>query len=66
MNGSAIREPHGHCLDELQQEIRMLESRLRIMGLDGDCAYERALSQVYDALLMQKRQQLEAMRVAGF
>lgn len=66
MSRSAISEPQRHCLDELQQEIRMLEKRLRTMGLDGDCAYERALSQVYDALLLQKRQQLEAMRGAGF
>lgn len=49
----------------LTEEIAMLESRLAIMGLDGDCAYERALSQVYHSLLTQRRSQLAALRTSS-
>ncbi|WP_125181843.1 hypothetical protein [Thiohalobacter thiocyanaticus] len=56
---------HPSCPREIRQEIAQLERRLRTMGLDGDCAYERALSQAYDALLLQKRRQLAALREAG-
>ncbi|MAT65402.1 MAG: hypothetical protein CMN57_07130 [Gammaproteobacteria bacterium] len=57
---------HRPCPQELRLEIAQLERRLRTMGLDGDCAYERALSQAYDALLVQKRRELAAIRESGF
>jgi len=48
-------------VDEIAEEIAMLEARLHSVGLDGDCAYERALSKVYDALLVQRRRQLASL-----
>lgn len=65
MTTIAYAAPHGPCPQEIRWEIAQLERRLRTMGLDGDCAYERALSQAYDALLLQKRRQLAALREAG-
>ena len=46
---------------DLAEEIKLLENRLETMGLDGDCAYERALSKVYDSLLIQRRRQLASL-----
>mgnify|MGYP005845361007 CR=1 FL=1 len=66
MKAVATAQSHPVCPQEIRQEITQLERRLRSMGLDGDCAYERALSQAYDALLIQKRRQLAALREAGF
>lgn len=56
---------HRPCPQALRLEIAQLERRLRTVGLDGDCAYERALSQAYDALLLQKRRELAAIRESG-
>ena len=51
--------------DALRSEIDLLEARLVSMGLDGDCAYERAMSRVYDRLLKERKRQLAAIRAAG-
>ena len=32
---------------QLREEITLLERRIRLMGEDGDCAYERAMSTLY-------------------
>ena len=45
----------------LQEEIAVLERRLDAMGLDGDCAYERAISKVYINLVASRKQQLAAL-----
>lgn len=45
----------------LQEEIAVLERRLDDMGLDGDCAYERAISKVYINLVASRKQQLAAL-----
>ena len=37
--------------EQLAELTDYLERRLRIMGADGDCAYERALTTVYHQLL---------------
>lgn len=37
----------------LHQTIAHIESRLAIIGDDGDCAYERALANSYHELLVQ-------------
>ena len=58
--------PHHRSMASLLEEIRALESRLAAVGLDGDCAYERALSQIYDRLLRERRDQLAAIRCAGY
>ena len=43
---------------QLMEEIRLLERRLRLMGGDGDCAYERAISTLYQSMVAERRQQL--------
>lgn len=48
-------------LVSLQEEIAVLERRLDDMGLDGDCAYERAISKVYINLLASRKQQVAAL-----
>ena len=45
-------------LVSLQEEIAILERRLDDMGMDGDCAYERAISRVYIDLLANRKQQV--------
>jgi len=47
--------------DYLRQEIAFFEMRLREMGDEGDCAYERALTRVYRLLLQQRRDQLATL-----
>jgi hypothetical protein len=51
---------HGAC--ELRQEIALLEARLRSMGGDGDCAYERAMSLLYVAMVEERRRRLESLQ----
>lgn len=48
--------------DYLHQQIAFFEMRLREMGHEGDCAYERALSRVYHLLLHQRRDQLASLK----
>ncbi len=52
---------HADKASDLAEEIKLLEARLHTVGLDGDCAYERALSKVYDSLLIQRRRQLASL-----
>ncbi len=42
---------HGGDGHRRSEEIAYLEARLRAMGEEGDCAYERALSRRYSELL---------------
>lgn len=50
----------------LEEEIVTLERRIREMGVDGDCAYERAMSKVYIGLVEKRKLQLaELLQVAG-
>jgi hypothetical protein len=49
----------------LLEEIRNLEGRLCSMGEDGDCAYERAISRLYGALLKKRKEELAALRANG-
>ena len=53
--------PSGRTVDYLRQEIAFFESRLLEMGESGDCAYERALSNVFRALLAERRTQLASL-----
>lgn len=48
----------------LEEEIATLQRRLDDMGLDGDCAYERAISRLYHAMVEQRRAQLATLRFA--
>lgn len=56
-----ITTQHGHQDPALQLFERQLQ---RYLG-EGDCAYERALSQLYRQLFEQRRSQLDALRRAG-
>jgi hypothetical protein len=47
---------------KLLEEIATLESRLEDMGIDGDCAYERAMSRVYTDMVQDRKRQLAALR----
>lgn len=56
--------PAGHeHHSRLMQEIAFLEARLCQLddGSEGDCAYERALSRTYTALLGLRRQELATL-----
>ncbi len=50
------RHPHDEI--RLSEEIAYLEGRLRAMGEEGDCAYERAMSRHYSELLNSRRREL--------
>ena len=45
----------------LREEIETLEQRLHIMGEDGDCAYERAMSKLYRGMVEARKQQLNRL-----
>jgi hypothetical protein len=47
---------------QLLEEIATLERRLDDMGLDGDCAYERAISRLYTGMVEDRKQQLAVLR----
>lgn len=59
---SSHRGAIGAQLAQLQEEITILERRLEDMGMDGDCAYERAMSKVYTNLVAARKKQLNALR----
>ncbi len=46
---------------KLLEEIAALENRLEDMGIDGDCAYERAMSRVYTDMVEDRKRQLAAL-----
>lgn len=48
----------------LQDEIATLEYRLAEMGMDGDCAYERAMSRLYARMVDDLKRRLAAVRGA--
>jgi hypothetical protein len=48
----------------LREEIAYCEARLRQMGHLGDCAYEKAMTRFYEALVEEKRQALDDLRAA--
>ena len=50
---------------ELLEEIATLESRLHEMGMDGDCAYERAMSKLYLSMVEERKQQLADLRASS-
>ncbi|MGD2075972.1 MAG: hypothetical protein PVI91_10390 [Gammaproteobacteria bacterium] len=57
------RPQAGSCrVAELLAEIALLEARIRAMGQDGDCAYERAMSRLYSAMVGERRRRLEQMQ----
>jgi hypothetical protein len=55
----------GDAEQTLVEEIAVLEGRLRHLGGDGDCAYERALGARYLVLVEDRKARLLALRSAG-
>ena len=49
---------------QLQDEIATLEYRLAEMGIDGDCAYERAISRLYARMVDDLKGRLAALHGA--
>ncbi len=45
----------------LLEEIETLENRLHCMGEDGDCAYERAMSKLYRAMVEERKLRLSQL-----
>jgi len=43
---------------QLLEEISLLQRRLHLMGGDGDCAYERAISRLYEDMVADRWRQL--------
>ncbi len=43
---------------QLREEISLLERRIRLMGEDGDCAYERAMSMLYQRMVAERWQRI--------
>jgi hypothetical protein len=48
---------------KLVEEIAILQRRLELMGMDGDCAYEHAISRLYQAMVEDRKQQLTALQI---
>ncbi|MBF0255603.1 MAG: hypothetical protein HQL47_03905 [Gammaproteobacteria bacterium] len=46
----------------LLEDINYLESRLKEMGYNGDCAYERAIERSFSQRLQERRQALKQLR----
>ena len=49
---------------ELLEEIEILQRRLEVMGMDGDCAYEHAISSLYQRMVEERQAQLKALQLA--
>jgi len=47
---------------QLQDEIAALEDRLADMGMDGDCAYERAISRLYIDMVADRKRRLAVLQ----
>jgi hypothetical protein len=64
MRTIAGERPYGEDrASQLAEEITRLEQRLQLMGMDGDCAYERAISRLYQSMVEERRQELAALQV---
>ncbi len=59
---SAQSSPGKQRALRISEEIAALEHRLDDMGVDGDCAYERAMSRLYSSLLEERKRQLAVLR----
>lgn len=59
--GSLLAIGHDRA-QQLMEEIATLQRRLDDMGLDGDCAYERAISRLYTGMVEDRKQQLTLLR----
>jgi hypothetical protein len=48
---------------KLLEEIAILQRRLELMGMDGDCAYEHAISRLYQGMVEERKRQLTALQM---
>jgi len=61
-HATAVRSQAGEdWQQQLLEEIATLECRLEDMGMDGDCAYERAMSRLYTTMVEDRKRQLAAL-----
>jgi hypothetical protein len=52
----------GHySVQRIRTDICYLEARLGEMGYEGDCAYERAMSRLYEKLVAECRASLDGL-----
>jgi hypothetical protein len=51
---------------KLVEEIAILQRRLELMGTDGDCAYEHAISRLYESMVEERKRQLTALQITNF
>jgi hypothetical protein len=61
--GSRISTANNREL-ELLDEIALLQRRLEMKGMYGDCSYERAISKLYQGMIKKRKQQLTALQVS--
>jgi len=59
--GSRISAANNREL-ELLDEIALLQRRLEMKALYGDCSYERAISKLYQSMIKKRKQQLTALQ----
>ena len=49
---------------ELLDEIALLQRRLEMKAMYGDCSYERAISKLYQGMIKKRKQQLATLQVS--
>jgi hypothetical protein len=49
---------------ELLDEIALLQRRLEMKAMYGDCSYERAISKLYQGMIKKRKQQLTTLQVS--
>lgn len=52
-------------VQRIRTDIRYLEARLGEMGYEGDCAYERAMTRMYEKLVEERRASLNGLAEAS-
>ena len=53
-------------IPQLREEISLLERRIRLMGEDGDCAYERAMTMLYQRMVAERWRQIALLEYRLF
>lgn len=62
-SGSRISTANSREL-ELLDEIALLQRRLELIGMYGDCSYERAISKLYQGMVKKRKQQLSDLQAS--
>ncbi len=53
-------------IPQLREEISLLERRIRLMGEDGDCACERAMTMLYRRMVAERWRQIALLEYGLF